>query len=653
MDLQQQFESGMSQHRAGQLAEAEAAYRQVLSRDPNHTGALNLLGLIAGQCGNDDKAIELIGRAVQLSPDYAEARINLGNSLVRKGRFGEGVLAYQHAIKVKPDLFAAYCNMSAALKELGRLDESIAAANRAIELNPGSAEAFNNLGAAQSRKREFEKAAASYRRAIELNPNYAEAFSNLGVFWAERGKPDESVAALQRAIQIDPRTPKIYCHLGNTLKDMGQMDQAIGCYRQAIRANPQDSSVHSNLLYAIHFDSGYDAAAVYEEHRRWDRQHAEPLKGLIQPHKNDADPDRPLRIGYVSPDFCSHPVGRFIHPLLAAHNRGEFEICCYADVHRPDRTTDLIRGKAHVWRNVLGVPPDAAAELIREDRIDVLVDLTMHMADNRMLLFARKPAPVQVTYLAYCSTTGLSAMDYRLTDPHLDPPGISDAYYSEASIRLPETYWCYEPPVVSPDVNPSPATNLGYVTFGCLNNFCKVSPAALQAWIQLMRRTGNSRLILHALEGSHRQRVREMFQGQGVDPQRLRFVGRIPFLEFLKLHQEIDIALDSFPYSGGTTTCDALWMGVPVISWGGQMGVARSGVSLLRNIGLPELIADSPEQYVEIAGKLAGNLPRLAELRRTMRGRMRESPLMDAARFARNVEGAYRQMWRTWCAAAK
>jgi protein O-GlcNAc transferase len=302
---------------------------------------------------------------------------------------------------------------------------------------------------------------------------------------------------------------------------------------------------------------------------------------------------------------------------------------------------------------VLGVPPDAAAQLIREDRIDVLVDLTMHMADNRMLLFAQKPAPVQVTYLAYCSTTGLSAMDYRLTDPHLDPPGISDAYYSEASVRLPDTYWCYEPPQRSPDVNPTPAMNLGYVTFGCLNNFCKVSPMALQTWIQLMQRTANSQFILHTLEGSHRQRVREMFQSQDVDPRRLRFVGRIPFLEFLKLHQEIDIALDSFPYSGGTTTCDALWMGVPVISWGGQMGVARSGVSLLRNIGLPELIADSRQQYVEIAGDLAQNLPRLAELRRTMRGRMRESPLMDAARFARNVEGAYRQMWRTWCAAAK
>jgi len=289
------------------------------------------------------------------------------------------------------------------------------------------------------------------------------------------------------------------------------------------------------------------------------------------------------------------------------------------------------------------------AQLIREDQIDILVDLTMHTAWNRMILFARKPAPVQVTYLAYCSTTGLDTMDYRLTDPHLDPPGMNDACYSEESIRLPETYWCYSAHEPTPQIGPLPALNAGEVTFGCLNNFCKVSPDTLDLWIQLLRVTPKSHLILHAHEGSHRQRVRDLLERQGIDPQRLKFVASVPLSRYFKLYEQIDIGLDPFPCNGGTTTCDALWMGAPVVTLAGRTAVGRAGVSVLRNIGLPELIAESPQQYVQITTDLAQDLPRLAELRRTLRARMQASPLMDAPRFARNVEAAYRQMWRNWC----
>jgi predicted O-linked N-acetylglucosamine transferase (SPINDLY family) len=298
---------------------------------------------------------------------------------------------------------------------------------------------------------------------------------------------------------------------------------------------------------------------------------------------------------------------------------------------------------------MVGVTDERMAQLVREDQIDVLVDLTMHMARNRMLLFARKPAPVQVTYLAYCSTTGLETMDYRLTDPHLDPPGMNDAYYSEQSIRLPETYWCYPLHEQSPQAGPPPAPSGGEVTFGCLNNFCKVSPAALELWIQLLRATPKSQLILHAYEGSHRQRVRDLLEHEGIDPQRLKFVGMVSLSEYFKRYEQIDVGLDPFPCNGGTTTCDALWMGVPVVTLAGRTAVGRGGVSILANVGLPELIAQTPQQYVQIATDLAGDLPRLGELRRTLRARMQASPLMDAPRFARNIEAAYRQMWRNWC----
>jgi protein O-GlcNAc transferase len=335
--------------------------------------------------------------------------------------------------------------------------------------------------------------------------------------------------------------------------------------------------------------------------------------------------------------------------LIAAHDPARVAAYCYSDVRRPDAVTALFQQHATRWRNTLGLADDRMAQLIREDQIDILVDLTMHMAQNRLLLFARKPAPVQVTYLAYCSTTGLDAIDYRLTDPHLDPPGTNDAIYSERSIHLSETYWCYPLQAGSPEVGPSPASSSGAVTFGCLNNFAKLSPDALSLWIELLRRLPNARLILHAEHGNHRQRVLDRLAQNGIDPQRLNFAAKGPIADYFQLYNQIDIALDPFPYTGGTTTCDALWMGVPVVTLSGQTAVGRSGVSLLNNIGLSELIAKTPEQYIQIATDLANDLARLSGLRRTLRPRMQASPLMDVPRFTRHMEAAYRQMWQNWC----
>jgi len=582
MALQKQFESGLSHHQAGRLAEAETIYRQILTQQPSHADALHLLGVVAAQKGRLDEAVELMRRAVRIKPDYAEAYDNLGN----------------------------------ALRRTGRMDEAIASFHQAIRIKPGFAEPHNNLGIVFKDKGQFDEAIASFRQAIRLKPVYAEAHSNLALALTARGQPDEAIAVL----------------------------------REVIRLKPDFAKAHSNLVYNLHFDPGYDARMIHEEHRLWNQQHAEPLKKFIQPHTNDRNPDRPLRVGYVSPDFREHPVGRFLLPLLPAHDPDRFTIFCYADVRGSDRVTELLRRHATQWRSTVGLTDERVAQRVREDEIDILVDLTMHMAKNRMLLFARKPAPVQVTYLAYCSTTGLQTMDYRLTDPHLDPPEMNDGVYSEKSIRLPETYWCYPLDEKSPEVSLPPALSTGQVTFGCLNNFCKVSPEALDVWIQLLRATPKSQFILHAHEGSHRQRVWDLLESQGIDPRRLKFVGKAPLPEYFKLYERIDIGLDPFPCNGGTTTCDALWMGVPVVTLNGRTAVGRGGVSVLRNVGLPELVAQTHEQYIQIATDLAKDLPRLAEMRRTLRPRMQASPLMDAPRFARNIEAAYRQMWRNWCA---
>jgi predicted O-linked N-acetylglucosamine transferase (SPINDLY family) len=421
---------------------------------------------------------------------------------------------------------------------------------------------------------------------------------------------------------------------------------------------PDNAWIHSNLAYALHFHPAYDARALAEEHDVWNFQHAVPLKQFILPHRNDRRPERRLRIGYVSPDFRQHPVGRFLLPLLAHHDKRQVEVFGYAQVSVPDDLTQRLRDCMDGWRNIAGLSDDQTADLIRQDQIDILVDLTMHMANNRLLVFARKPAPVQVTYLAYCSTTGLETIDYRLSDPYLDPPGEvgewgrDELFYSEQTIRLPESYWCYQPVISPPATGPLPALKQGHITFGCLNNFCKVSAPALAAWARILRAVPHSELLLHAPEGAHRQCVREKLKGAGIEPERIRFAGFKTTEAYFELYGQIDIALDTFPYAGGTTTCDALWMGVPVVSLAGHTAVGRGGVSILSNAGLPELVAHTKDEYVRIARGLAGDLSRLGHLRSTLRQRMEHSPLMDAPRFARGVEAAYRLMWRQWCAPA-
>jgi predicted O-linked N-acetylglucosamine transferase (SPINDLY family) len=403
------------------------------------------------------------------------------------------------------------------------------------------------------------------------------------------------------------------------------------------------------LLFALQYHPDYDAQKLREETRLWSQKHAEPLKKFFRPHANDRDPERRLRIGYVSPDFRDHVVAHSLLPLLRRHDHEQVEVFCYANVTYPDRHTEEFRRCADVWRSIVQMSDSRAADLIRQDRIDILVDLALHTGDNRFAVFAQKPAPVQVAFAGYPGSTGLETIDYRLTDPYLDPPGLNDQFYSETSIRLPDSFWCYDPLTTEPAVNPLPAQAKGRVTFGCLNNFCKVSEPVLRLWSRVLNAVERSQLLILCAEGSHRQPLLEMLQGEGITADRVELVAGRPRLQYLELYHRIDVGLDTFPYNGHTTSLDSYWMGVPVVTLVGQTVVGRAGLSQLTNLGLPELIAEAPEQYVQIAADLARDLPRLAELRRTLRGRMEASPLMDAPRFARNIEAAYRQMWRNWC----
>jgi predicted O-linked N-acetylglucosamine transferase (SPINDLY family) len=670
-------------HQAGRLQAAEEIYRQILAVESNHAEAIQFLGVIASQRGNYAIAVEYLGRAValksssaafhlnlgeayrawhripeavacyrralELKPDFAEAHHNLGNALMDQGKPDDAVACYRRALELKPDLAEAHNNLGNALKDLKKLDGAVACYRRALELKPDFAEAHHNLGSVLTDLGKAGEALAYSRRALELKPDFAEARNILGIALSELGRPDDAVACYRRALELKPDFAEAQNNLGNALVDQGNADEALACYRRALQLRPDYVMAHSNLVYTQLFCPGYDAQSLDEEHRRWSRQHAEPLERFIQPHLNDRSPARRLRIGYLSPDFRLHPVGRFALPLLESHDHESFQVFCYASVLDPDGITERCRAQADVWRDVFRLSDEQVAHAIRQDQVDILVDLTMHMANNRLLVFARKPAPVQVTYLAYCGTTGLGTMDYRLTDPYLDPPGRDERFYCEQSVRLRETYWCYRPPIETPPVNALPALEAGQVRFGSLNNFCKVTPPVLATWSRLLQAVPGSRLLLHAHAGSHRDRIRTLLAEQGISAQRLEFVDSLPTLEYFDVYRRIDMALDPFPYGGGTTTCDALWMGVPVVSLAGQTAVGRGGVSILSNIGLPELIAETPEQYVRIAVELAQDLSRLSRLRATLRDRMQASPLMDAPRFARNVEAAYRDMWERWC----
>jgi protein O-GlcNAc transferase len=632
----------------GLLDEAITAYRQALRLEPGIAETHNNLGNALRDKGQLDEAASAYRDALRLKPDSAKAYSNLGNVLRGKGQLDEAITACRQALRLRPDFAEAHGNLGNALRDKGQLDEATAALHQALHLKPDDAVAHNNLGVVLRDKGLLDEAIAACRQALRLKPDYALAHANLGNALRDQGLLDDAVAAYRQALQLKPDYAEAYSNLGNVLGDKGLLNEAIAAYRQAIALEPDSAAFHSNLVLTLHYHERSDPRMLLAESLQWARQHADLLKQFIPPHTNDRSPGRRLKIGYVSPDFRNHPISCYLLPLLAAHDPAQVEIFCYAQVARPDAITERIRGYAHQWRNIVGMTDAQVAEQINQDRIDILIDLAAHAAGNRLLAFARKPAPVQATYLAYAGTTGLDTIDYRITDPYFDRPDVPDAHYTERSVRLPETLWCYEP-VIESRTTPLPAAASGLITFGCLNNFCKITNSTLQVWCGLLAAVPNSRLLLHARIGNHRDRVRQALAGNGLDLHRLEFVDRLPLQQYMEQYHGIDIALDPFPYAGGTTTCDALWMGVPVVTLKGQTAVGRAGFSILMNLGLPELVAHTPPQYAQIAADLAGDLPRLTALRSTLRERMKNSPLMDASRFARNMEAAYRQMWRTWC----
>lgn len=608
--VQKSFEIAARYHQAGRLAEAEILFGKILAVQADHAGTLHSLGVIAHQTGRHEVAVERICQALVVAPNDAAAHSNLGEAFRALGRFDEAIASYRRGLALQPELAEIHNNLGLALGEQGKLDEAIAAHRRALELKPDYPAAHLNLGTALVRCNQLDEAIIAFRRAIELRPDYPEAYNNLG----------------------------------NAHKSRGELDLALAAYRQALQLKPEHCSAHSNLIYALHFHPDQNAEVIEEEQRRWNRQFSDPLKRFVVPHRNAPIPERRLRIGYVSPEFRDNVIGRYLMPLLACHDHRAFQICCYSGVAKPDEATEQIRQGADQWRETVGMSDEMLAEMIRQDEVDILVDLSLHTAGNRLLVFARQPAPVQVSFAAYPESTGLEAIVYRISDRYLE--GTQRREHT----LLVDSYWCYDPCGIELPVEGLPAGQSGYVTFGCLNNFSKINEPLLKLWSRVLEKVKDSRLLILTDEGSHRQRTLETLKKGGVASHRVEFAASRPRKAYLELYHRLDIALDPFPYNGHSTSLDALWMGVPVVSLAGDVPVSRAGWSQLSNMGLPELVAFSEDDYVRISSELAGDLSRLAQLRATLRPRMQASRLMDAVGYARGIEAAYRVMWRGWCA---
>ncbi len=648
------LETGKRHHLAGEFAEAERVYREILQTNPRHAPTLCLLGTLAMHQDRLELAVGLITDAIRADPRQGGYAANLGEAYRRLGKLPEAAHYCREAIKLVPDLPTPHWNLGLVYQRQGLVDQAAAEFRETVRLAPGDSKAHTSLGLLLYDQQKLPEAEVSLRHALTGAPDDPTAHVNLGSVLYLQDKLDEAIDCYERALELDPGNIQVRANLANMFKDQGQLDEAIAGLREAVRLAPGDDRAHSDLLYAMNFHPDYDAQTLWNEHRQWGQRHADPLTAASAPHDNDRTPDRRLRVGYVSAHFRAHAVSFFSEPILALHDHAAFEIFCYSDVRKPDDTTARLRRFADHWRDVAGQSDETVSQMIRRDKIDILVDLAGHIGGGRMLLFARKPAPVQVTYLGYQNTTGMQAMDYRLTDEWSDPPGTTERYYTEKLVRLPRTFFCYRVTHNAPPVAPLPAIANGYITFGSFNNFPKVTPQVMATWAKIMQGVENSRiLILARVNPRLERRVHDLFRGHGIDPGRVELCPRRRYLDYLDLIGRCDIALDPFPFNGHTTTCDTLGQGVPVVALAGSTYASRFGSSALVNLGLKGLVASTPEQYVEIAVHLAGDRDRLVALRGTLRERMRGSVFVDARQFARDLENTYRQMWNDWCASTR
>lgn len=608
----------ISLHGAGRIGEAAQLYRAILQREQQHADALHLLGVAFSDMGRPAESIDLIGRAIQISSDQALYHSNLGN----------------------------------ALKRLGRGEEAAGSYRRAVALAPGVVPILTNLGGALVDEGEGAAAERTLWRTIAHDFNYADAWFALGSL-AALADDDRAEARFARALALEPAYAEAWFNRANHLRDRGRFADAVRAYDRAIALKPEDDDPHSNLIFALCFMPESDAARQSRASRRWGRM-AERNCGPAPSFANSADPERRLTIAYLSPDLRRHQFLMQLRPLWAHHDRHRFRVLGYAEVARPDDDTERLRAMADGWRDIAGLDDDAVAAAARADGVDIMVSVTGYLARDRRRFACRK-APIQIAALNHVTATGLSAIDARITDRWLDPPGDGADADQDRLLRLDAGFAVFEPPQDAPAVEPLPADRSGHVTLGSFNNLTKLTPETLTLWARILDALPEARLLVKAIalsESGPRRRLTYSLAEAGIDRERVRYLGRVPAARgHLAALGSVDIALDPLPFTGGLSSAEVLWMGVPIVTLAGNTLVARQGASMLVRVGLETLVAGDPETYVRIAVGLARDPSRLRRLRADLRQQIAASPLADGRDYARQFEAACRGLWREWCRA--
>ncbi len=638
---------GIGLEALGDMDGAIASHERALQSAPGDAFANYNLGKLLYGRGASARAAELLARALQSRPEFPEARTVLALVHLSQGNYAHAATELEAGLRQRPDDFGALFHYAATLRALNRLDEARDVLKRAIAVDPNNADAHAALSDVLAAQGDTAGATAELEVVLAHRPDWADAQFNYGTLLRRQLRLEEAETAFRRAIAAQPGHAGAYRMLGEVLSAQSRSDEAFEVYRGARRENPNDFGLESAELFALFGSDSISDAELFARHAAFGKRLEAAFPARTR-FPNSRDPGRRLRIGYLSGDFRYHVVTLFMLPVLERHDRTSCEIYCYSTADSVDGYTRQLAAKADVWRPMAGQSPAQLAEAIAADAIDILVDLSGHSGTLQLATMAQRPAPVQATWLGYLNTTGLTRIHYRITDRFADPPGATERFHTESLARLPNCQWCYRPFLSPAPALVPPSAKRGFVTFGAFHQAAKISRAARRLWAEILAQVPDSRLLV---VGVARGRAQEdLLRDLVVSRERVTCVPYAPLEEYLRLFSEADMALDSLPFSGGTTSCDTLWMGVPIVTAPGTRSVSRSAASVVSNVGLTDWIATSPEDYVRRAVRFASERDLLAELRGSLRPRMRASPLMDEERFVRDLEQAYRDMWRKWCA---
>lgn len=632
---------------AGDLALAADFLKQAIAIQPRQVAYFVLLGNVLQQAGQLEMSRACFQQALALDPRSVDAHYNLGNTLERLGAYAEATRHFEQAVALDPVHIEARNNLGNLYRAAGRYADALACYEYGLQLAPSSVPLHLNSGNAHMAELRFEEALACFDRALQFAPHLAALHNNRGNALRQVGRYVEAMQAYHLALKSDPHWTEVLVNLGHTYQALGRMPEALGTFRTVLSRNADSQMASSAALFTCHYDPSMTPEGLAAEHRAWGERFGAPLARGHRPFLNRPDPERPLRVGYVSPDFRQHPVAMFTAPVLAAHDRRQVEVYCYAAVAREDDWTARCRRAAGQWRPCFGWSDAELAAQVEADRIDVLIDLSGHTAGTRLLAFARQPAPVQMSWLGYFNTTGLTAIDYLLVDSVVAPPD-EPCLFVEQPLRLPGGYLCYQ----RPDYAPAPQRQDGPLTFGCFNALSKITDPVIACWAEILARAPGSRLLVKnnlLAEAATRQSLLSRFAGHGIGEERLLLEPGCAHHELLDHYASVDVALDPFPYNGGTTTCEALTQGVPVVTLRGGHFVSRVGATILYHAGLAGWIAGDAAGYVETALRLARQAP--SHDRAALVAQVAASPLGDAAAFAGHLESAFRGAWRRWCEA--